>query len=135
MNHRVKLLTRSRLYLPQNATTTMRKKRLIVQCDVSQRGLRATLLQEGKRIAYVSRAMTNTEANYGQIEKEHLVIVFAMEKFHHYTFARHVIVQSDPPLQQCRYSIFLGALYSFNLKLSLNSNFKCHFSMLQNTWK
>ena len=39
--------------------------------------------------------MTNTEANNAQIEKEILVIVFAMEKFHHYTFARHVIVQSD----------------------------------------
>ena len=39
--------------------------------------------------------MTTTGVNYSQIEKEHLAIVFAMEKFHHYTFARHVIVQSD----------------------------------------
>ena len=39
--------------------------------------------------------MTNTEANYAQIEKELLTIVFTMEKFHHYTFFRHVIVQSD----------------------------------------
>ena len=58
------------------------EKLLIVQCDASQRGLRAALLEEGKPIAYTSRVMTNTEANYGQIEKEHLVIVFAMEKFH-----------------------------------------------------
>ena len=40
--------------------------------------------------------MTNIEANYAQIEKELLSIVIAMDKFHHYTFARHVIVQSGP---------------------------------------
>ena len=39
--------------------------------------------------------MTNIEANYAQIEKL-LSIVIAMDKFHHYTFARHVIVQSGP---------------------------------------
>ena len=67
----------------------------MLKCDASQRGLEAALLQEGKPIAYASRAMTNTEANYAQIEKELSAIVFAMEKFHHDTFARHVIVQSD----------------------------------------
>ena len=69
-------------------------KLLIVQCDASQRGLGAALLQYGKPIAYASRAMTNIEANYAQIENL-LSIVIAMDKFHHYTFARHVIVQSD----------------------------------------
>jgi hypothetical protein len=73
------------------------KKPLTVQCDASQQaeGLGAALLQEGKPIAYASRALTKTETNYAQIEKELLAIVFAMEKFHHYTFARHVLVQSD----------------------------------------
>ena len=39
--------------------------------------------------------MTNTEANYVQIEIKLLSIVFAMEKFHHNTFALHFMVQSD----------------------------------------
>ena len=46
------------------------KKPLTVQCDASQRGLGAALLQEGKPIAYASRALTKTETNYAQIEKE-----------------------------------------------------------------
>ena len=40
------------------------EKHLIVQCDASQRGLGAALLQERKPIAHARRALTNTEANY-----------------------------------------------------------------------
>lgn len=84
------------------------KKPLTIQCDASQRGLGAALLQEGKPIAYASRALTKTEANYAQIEKELLAIVFSLEKFHHYTFARHVVVQSDhKPLE----TIIPGSLW------------------------
>ena len=35
------------------------------------------------------------ETMHAQIEKELLAIVFALERFHQYTFARHVIVSSD----------------------------------------
>ena len=35
------------------------------------------------------------QTRYAQIEKEMLAIVFALEKFHQYTFGRHVRVQSD----------------------------------------
>ena len=37
---------------------------LQVQCDASQRGLGAALLQEGRPIAYASRALTETEEWY-----------------------------------------------------------------------
>ena len=68
---------------------------LEIQCDASQTGLGATIMQEGRPIAYASRSLTDTETRYAQIEKEMLAIVFALEKFHQYTFGRHVRVQSD----------------------------------------
>ena len=49
---------------------------------------------------YVSRALTKTEQRYSNIERELLVIVFALERPNHYTFGRTITVQSDhQPLQ------------------------------------
>ncbi|PFX25191.1 Retrovirus-related Pol polyprotein [Stylophora pistillata] len=85
------------------------KEELVVQCDASQKGLGAALLQKGKPIAYASRALTDTETRYAQIEKEMLGVVFSLEKFHQYTFGRPVQVRSDhKPLQ----SIFKKPLSS-----------------------
>ena len=71
-------------------------KPVVIQCDASQSGLGAALLQEECPVAYSSRVMTQTEQNYAQIEKELLAIVYACEKFYQYIFGRsNVIVQSD----------------------------------------
>ena len=49
---------------------------------------------------YVSRALTETEQRYSNIERELLAIVFAIERLNHYTFGRTITVQSDhQPLQ------------------------------------
>ena len=71
------------------------KAELEIQCDASKKGLGAALLQNGKPIAYTSRALTDTEQRYAQIEKEMLAIVFALEKFNQYAYGRHVRIQSD----------------------------------------
>jgi transposase InsO family protein len=67
--------------------------------DASKAGLGAVLEQkhEGvwKPIAYASRAMTQCEQHYAQIEKETLAIVFACERFHEYTYGKRVIVRTD----------------------------------------
>ena len=68
---------------------------LTLQCDASQAGLGAVLLQEGAPICYASRALTSTEKNYDQIEKEMLALVFGCIKFEQYIFGRSVSVQSD----------------------------------------
>ena len=71
------------------------EKPLVLQCDASEKGLGASLLQEGRPIAYASRALTPAECNYAQIEKELLAIVFGVERFHQYTYGRKVTVDSD----------------------------------------
>jgi len=68
---------------------------LIIQCDSSQSGLGAVLLQDGKPLDYRSRTLTDTEQRYAQIEKEMLAIVFALEKFNDYTFGAHTTVHTD----------------------------------------
>ena len=66
-----------------------------IQCDASQKGLGATLLQQGKPVVYISRVLTETEQRYAQIEKEMLAIVYSLEKLNQYVFGRHVEVQTD----------------------------------------
>lgn len=68
---------------------------LTIQCDASEGGLGAALMQGGKPVAFTSRALTQTERGYAQIEKELLALLFGMEKFHHYTYGRKVAAQSD----------------------------------------
>ena len=75
-------------------------KKHTIQCDASKKGLGAVLLQESKPVMYMSRALTETEQRYLNIERELLAIVFALERLNHYTFGRTITVQSDhQPLQ------------------------------------
>ncbi len=66
-----------------------------LQSDSSSTGLGATIMQNGQPVAYASRALSTTEQNYAQIEKELLAIVFGMEKFHQMTYGRKVKVETD----------------------------------------
>ena len=52
-------------------------KEVTIKCDSSDAGLGAVLTQDGQPVAYDSHALTQTERNYLQIEKECLAIVFA----------------------------------------------------------
>lgn len=58
---------------------------LTLRCDASDKGLGAVLLQKGQPIAYASRALTDAETRFAQIEKEPLAVVYGLEKFHTYT--------------------------------------------------
>jgi transposase InsO family protein len=70
-------------------------KELLCQCDSSQSGLGAALMQDGKVIEYASRALSQAETQYAQIEKELLSIVFALNRFDTYCYGRRVIIETD----------------------------------------
>jgi hypothetical protein len=70
-------------------------KETVIQADASQTGLGACLLQGGRPVAYASRALTQTEQMYAQIEKEMLSIVFVCRKFHPFIYGKTVRVQTD----------------------------------------
>ena len=65
---------------------------------------------------YVSRALTETEQRYSDIERELLAIVFALKRLNHYTFGRTITVQSyHQPLQ----SIWKRSIVSANPRLQI----------------
>lgn len=71
------------------------KKPVTLEVDASQYGLGASIIQDGKPVAYASKSLTPTQQKYAQIEKETLAIVFGCEKFHTYLFGREFTVTSD----------------------------------------
>ena len=72
-----------------------------VQCDASEKGVEAALLQNGQPVAFATRTLSQVEQRYAQIEKECLAIVFACSKFTQYITRREIItVETDhKPLQ------------------------------------
>ena len=71
-------------------------KPVTIQCDASEKGLGAVLLQEGQPVAFSSRSLTATEQRYAQIEKEMLAIVHACTKFYQYVYGLPAVyVESD----------------------------------------
>ena len=61
-------------------------------------------------MAYASRALTPTECNYAQIEKELLAIVFGMTRFDTYVYGRRVVVETDhKPLEAIHSKSLLNA--------------------------
>ena len=97
------------------------KKEHTIQCDASTQGLGGVLLQDGKPVAYTSRALRNPETRYWPIELETLAIVHACKKFHYYIYGKTVKVESDHrPLQAIFSKPLLSApvrLQSFMLEL------------------
>ena len=70
-----------------------------ISTDASSFGLGAVLLQKQNNVwrpvAFASRAMTETECSYAQIEKEALAIAWACEKFSDYVLGKKIVVETD----------------------------------------
>ena len=71
------------------------KKETVLQTDASIKGLGACLLQDEKPVYFASKALTETQHGYMAIEIESLAVAWAMEKFHHFLYASHFILETD----------------------------------------
>ena len=82
-----------------------------ISADASSHGLGVVLLQKAKQewrpVAYASRAISETETRYAQIEKEALAITWACEKFSTYILGKHISIGTDHkpiiPLLGCKH--------------------------------
>ena len=70
-------------------------KERILQTDASIKGLGTCLLQQGKPVYFTSKALTEIQKGYVAIELESLAVAWAMEKFHHFLYATHFILETD----------------------------------------
>ena len=88
----------------------------------------ACLLQDNLPCAYASKALTDTQIRYAQIEKELYAICFGLTKFYQYVFGRRVVVETDhqplisifkKPLNKCpaRLQRMLLQLQKFDFEL------------------
>ena len=58
----------------------------------------AALIQDGKPVAFASKALSPAESRCANIERELLAVVYGCERFHNYLFGRPFTVESDHKL-------------------------------------
>ena len=83
------------------------KKPTVLQTDASINGVGACLLQDEKPVYVLSKALTEAQKGYVAIELESLAVAWVMEKFHHFLYGNHFILETDQkPLE----TILAGSL-------------------------
>ena len=71
------------------------KKTTVLQTDASINGLGASLLQDEKPVYFASKALTEAQHGYVAIELESLAVAWVTEKFHHFLYGNHFILETD----------------------------------------
>ena len=80
--------TKALPYFNVNTETTL-------QMDASKKGLRACLIQNSKVVCYASEALTKTEQNYQNLERDALGTIWGMEKFHYFLYGKEFTLETD----------------------------------------
>ena len=76
------------------------KKTTVLQTDTSINGFGTCLLQDEKPVYFASKALTEAQRGYVAIEFEFLDVAWVMEKFHHFLYGNHFLLETDPkPLE------------------------------------
>ena len=68
---------------------------MTLQTDASKKGLGAVLLQNSKPVMFASRALTGSERNYQNLERECLATIWGMEKFHYFLYGKEFTLETD----------------------------------------
>ena len=71
------------------------KAETVIQTDASLKGLGAVLLQQGQPVCYASKALTETEQRYSNIEREALGLVWGLERFHYFIYGKPCTIHTD----------------------------------------
>ena len=74
------------------------RKSTVLQTDVSIKGLGTCLLKDERPVYFASKALTEAQRCFVVIELESLAVTWAMEKFHHFLYANHFILETDQKL-------------------------------------
>lgn len=83
-------------------------KPVVLSVDSSSKAMGAVLMQEGKPVAYATKALSDSQSFLPQIEKEALAVRFACAKFHQYVFGKSLTIETDhKPLE----TIFKKPIY------------------------
>ena len=70
------------------------RKQTVLQTYASIKGVGACLLQDQKPVDFASKALTEAQRGYVVIELESLAVAWTMEKFHHFLYASHFILET-----------------------------------------
>ncbi len=77
------------------------KQPCTIEVDASLSGLGAALVQQGRPVAFTSKALTDAERRYANIEREMLAVVHGCERFHTFVYGKEFVAESDhKPLEQ-----------------------------------
>ena len=70
-------------------------KEMVLQKDASIKGLGACLMQQVQPVYFSSKTLTEAQKEYVVIELESLAVTWATEKFHHFLYGTHFILETD----------------------------------------
>ena len=71
------------------------KSAITLQTGASKKGIGAVILQNSKPVMFASRALTGSERNYQNLERECLVTIWGMEKFHYFLYGKEFTLETN----------------------------------------
>ena len=60
-----------------------------------KKGLGVVILQDSRPVMFASWALTGAEKNYQNLERECLVTIWGMEKFHYFLYCKQFTLETD----------------------------------------
>ena len=88
-----------------------------LQTDTSKKGLGAVILQDSKPVMFASRALTEAEKNYQNLERECLATIWGMEKFHYFLYGKHFMLETDQEASSFHLQETYGRYFTQNTKI------------------